>query len=70
MEREAATLIDWVKSSPRRPGVEEVLIAGEPERKSREKRLREGIPVDANTWKELRAAAEQVGVPASQIPPG
>ena len=70
MEREAATMIDWVKSSPTRPGVDEVMIAGDPERKSREKRLKSGIPVDANTWKELLAAAEQVGVPAAQIPQG
>jgi uncharacterized oxidoreductase len=70
MEREAATMIDWVKSSPTRPGVEEVMIAGDPERKSREKRLKSGIPVDANTWKELIEAAAQVGVPAAQIPQG
>ncbi len=70
MEREAATLIDWVKSSPPRPGVEEVMIAGEPERKSREKRLKSGIPVDANTWKELIEAAGQVGLPSAQIPQG
>jgi len=31
--------------------------------------LRHGIPVDANTWKELTAAARQAGMPASAIPP-
>jgi hydroxycarboxylate dehydrogenase B len=70
MEREAATMLDWVKSSPTRPGVEEVMIAGDPERKTRAKRLQSGIPVDANTWKELIEAAGQVGVPAAQIPQG
>ncbi len=70
MAREMATLIGWVKSSPPRPGVEEVMIAGEPERKSRAKRVAEGIPVDANTWKELVAAAEQAGLPAGAIPHG
>ena len=68
MDREMATLLDWVKSSPPRPGVEEVMIAGEPERKSRAKRLKDGIPVDATTWKELVAAAQQVGVPTAKIP--
>ncbi len=68
MAREMETLIGWVKSSPRRPGVEEVMIAGEPERKSRAKRLRDGIPVDANTWKELVAAARLTGLPDSAIP--
>jgi uncharacterized oxidoreductase len=69
MARERETLIGWIKSSPPRPGVEEVLVAGEPERKSRARRLRDGIPVDANTWKELIAAAGQAGMPASAIPP-
>jgi hydroxycarboxylate dehydrogenase B len=70
MARELEALIGWVKSSPPRPGVEEVMVAGEPERKSRAKRLEGGIPVDATTWKELVAAAEQAGVPASAIPQG
>jgi hydroxycarboxylate dehydrogenase B len=68
MDREMTSLIGWIKSAPPRPGVEEVMVAGEPERKSRAKRLKDGIPVDANTWKELVAAAQQVGVPASAIP--
>jgi uncharacterized oxidoreductase len=69
MAREREILIQWVKSSPPRPGVEEVMIAGEPERKSRAKRMAEGIPVDANTWRDLAAAAEQAGVPPSAVPP-
>jgi uncharacterized oxidoreductase len=68
MAREMTALIGWVKSSPPRPGVEAVMIAGEPERRSRVKRLADGIPVDANTWKELVAAARETGVPASAIP--
>lgn len=70
MDREMDTLLGWIKSSPPRPGVEEVMVAGEPERKSRAKRLKDGIPVDANTWKELVAAAGQAGVPAGSIPSG
>ena len=69
MAREMEALIGWVKSSPPRPGVEEVMIAGEPERKSRIKRLTDGIPIDANTWEELVAAARQAGMPAGSIPP-
>jgi uncharacterized oxidoreductase len=68
MAREREALIGWVKSSPPRPGVEEVMIAGEPERKSRAKRLKDGIPVDTTTWNELVAAARQAGVPANAIP--
>lgn len=68
MQREMETLLAWVQSSPPRPGVEAVMIAGEPERKSRAERLERGIPVDANTWKELVEAAQQVHVPAAQTP--
>jgi hydroxycarboxylate dehydrogenase B len=70
MQREAADLVAWVKSSPPRPGVEEVLVAGEPERKAKVKRLKDGIPVDANTWKELVAAAREVGLGEQALPPG
>ena len=68
MRQEMETLIGWVKSSPPRPGVERVMVAGEPERRSREERLEAGIPIDANTWKELVEAAQLAGVPAAQIP--
>ncbi len=68
MSNEMQTLLDWVKSSKPRPGVEEVLVAGEPERKSREKRLKTGIPVDTTTWGELVAAAKAAGVPETKIP--
>ncbi len=68
MGSEMETLIAWVKSSPPRPGVERVMVAGEPERRVRETRLKNGIDVDANTWKELTEMAQLVGVPAGQIP--
>ncbi len=69
MEHEMETLIDWVKSSPPRPGVEAVMVAGEPELKARAKRLAAGIPVDRNTWAELTEAAKLAGLDPSQIPP-
>jgi len=68
MRQEMETLIGWVKSSPPRPGVERVMVAGEPERRSREERLESGIPIDANTWKELVEAAQLAGVAVAQIP--
>jgi len=68
MQEEMERLIGWVKSSPPRPGVDAVMVAGDPERKARETRLKNGIPVDANTWKELLEAAQSASVPATQIP--
>jgi uncharacterized oxidoreductase len=68
MEQEMEAHIAWVKSSPPRPGTEAVLIAGEPERKARQKRLENGIAIDANTWNELVEAAQLAGLSAAQIP--
>jgi len=55
-------LIDNVKASRKRPGVEEVFIPGEIERRTMEKRLREGIPVDDPDWQALSKTAREVGV--------
>jgi uncharacterized oxidoreductase len=66
---QAAAFVDWVKSSPVRDGME-MMIAGDPERSSRAKRSTEGIPVDVNTWQEIRDAGEKVGVniPGAGVP--
>ncbi len=52
----------WVKASPPAPGVDEVMVPGEPERKSRADRKKNGIPIDDNTLEELLAAGEAVGL--------
>ncbi len=59
---EAIRFVDWVKSSKPLPGVEEVLVAGEPERKRRAERERDGIPVDHTTWAEVKKAASAIGL--------
>jgi uncharacterized oxidoreductase len=66
-EREARAFIDWVKQSPPAPGADRVRIAGDPERETRAKREKEGIAVDANTWLEIHAAAEKVGLPSAKL---
>jgi len=43
-------------------GYDEVLIPGEPETRSRERRSAAGIPVAESTWRELRSLAERLGV--------
>jgi uncharacterized oxidoreductase len=45
------------------PGVERVLVPGDPERLSRERRARDGVPVPAATWEELLAIGDRFGVP-------
>jgi hydroxycarboxylate dehydrogenase B len=39
-----------------------VLVAGEPERIARAKRMAEGIEIDATTWKQIGEVAASVGV--------
>lgn len=57
------SLIKDIKSSPREPGVEEILIPGEPEWRAKEKNLVEGIPVLPPVWKKLREIAEALDLP-------
>ena len=63
--REALDFVDWLKKSPPGAGTDGVLLAGDPERKAREERRRDGIANDAATWAEIGAAAAKVGLPAA-----
>ena len=58
---QATAFVDWLKQSPPRDG-QDVLIAGDPERRMRATRLADGIPVDETTWEQIRAAGAKVGV--------
>jgi hydroxycarboxylate dehydrogenase B len=54
--------LEFVKSArPRTPGGE-VLLPGEPERRTRAKRLASGIPIDPTTWEHIIASGVQVGL--------
>ena len=59
--QQAAAFVEWVKASPPRAD-QEVLIAGDPERRTKAQRSAHGIPVDERTWEEIRAAAKRVNV--------
>jgi uncharacterized oxidoreductase len=63
-------LTAWVKASPPATPGGEILFPGEPERRTRAKRLAEGLPLDANTLEQLRGAARKVGVPEAEIEDG
>jgi len=54
--REARLFLDWLRQGRPAPGFDKVRIAGDPEREMRDKRERDGIPVDTNTWEEIQAA--------------
>jgi LDH2 family malate/lactate/ureidoglycolate dehydrogenase len=55
-------LHDYMKSSPPAEGFDEVILPGELDFKTREARLREGIPTDEKTWEQIHSAATSVGV--------
>ena len=61
-EAEARAFIAWLRQSPPGAGFDQVQIAGEPERKARAARERDGIWVDDATWAEIVAAGAKVGV--------
>jgi uncharacterized oxidoreductase len=66
-EKDAKSFLAWLRASRPAPGHDHVRIAGEPEREYRAKREREGIPVDDETWNEIRAAAVKLKLSAERI---
>jgi uncharacterized oxidoreductase len=64
---EVESFVAWHTGSPPAPGVDEVLIAGDPERETKKKRLAEGIPVDPTTWQEILAAGQKFGLDQAAI---
>jgi len=57
-----AVLQHHLKSSPPAPGFDEVLMPGEPELRAEERRMREGIVVDEETWRQFCDCAQGLGV--------
>ena len=64
---EVSQLVDYVKSSPRVEGCDEILLPGDPERRLFDKRLREGITLDDGNWSDLTKAAAKLGVQAPAL---
>lgn len=55
-------VLDRADAAAPGPGTERVLVPGEPEAISRERRLREGIPIAEATWAELAEVSATLGV--------
>ncbi|RLI07408.1 hypothetical protein DRO42_08115 [Candidatus Bathyarchaeota archaeon] len=60
-KQRAEMVLRGVKATPPEPGCR-VLIPGEPEWETREKRLREGIPLPEETWDQMVKLAEELGI--------
>jgi LDH2 family malate/lactate/ureidoglycolate dehydrogenase len=57
-------LIDFVRSSPRKAGVDAIRLPGDRANACRAMRRVEGIPLDDGTWKSLASLAESLGAQA------
>ncbi|MGQ9607890.1 MAG: Ldh family oxidoreductase [bacterium] len=55
-------LIEYVKSSPKLPGVDEIFFPGEVEAREREKRSLKGIFVEDETWGQIIKAAKELNL--------
>jgi LDH2 family malate/lactate/ureidoglycolate dehydrogenase len=51
-----------IKAVPPAPGFAEVLVPGEPEVRTRARRIDEGIPVPEDTWAQIVESAKSVGI--------
>lgn len=60
--REMDALVQHVKSSAPAEGFDEILVPGEPEYRTMEKRRRDGIPVEEETWHQIQDVAQELGV--------
>lgn len=59
---QVAALFGFVRSAPLAAGAKEILIPGEPEARTERERRANGIPVEDETWRQIRECAAEVGV--------
>jgi hydroxycarboxylate dehydrogenase B len=59
---EVAALFGFVRSAPLAAGAKEICVPGEPEERCARERRAAGIPVDDETWRQIRACATAAGV--------
>jgi uncharacterized oxidoreductase len=62
MMDEIAAMAGYITASPPVRAGEPVLIPGDPERANRAQRLKEGVPIDEETWREITLAARGLNV--------
>ena len=59
---QVAQLFGFVRSAPLAPGSKEILVPGEPEARLERERRAVGVPLDDETWRQLRECASEAGV--------
>ena len=58
-----------IRSARPAPGFDDVLLPGEPERRSAAARRESGIPVDEKTWQDILEAAAILGITEGELDP-
>jgi uncharacterized oxidoreductase len=61
LEAQISILEPFVRGTPRREGVDQITLPGDPERALLRKRQAEGIPLDDGNWSELVRLAAELG---------
>jgi len=61
-ERRIASLVEGLSAARPAGGFDEVLLPGEPEARTREERLAEGIPLGEGVWETLGSLGDRYGV--------
>ena len=59
---EVRQLAAFVRNCPRVVGVQEILLPGDPERRTLADRTAHGVPIDEGNWQALGALARRLGV--------
>lgn len=59
-------MVDELKREPTREGLDEILVPGEPEHRTKQQRTEEGIPFSAEEWDDLKTLADEYGVDLNQ----
>jgi uncharacterized oxidoreductase len=63
----SGALAEYVRSAPRAAGVTEITLPGDPERRTRERRSADGIPIAEGTWSHLTRLADELRVAVPHV---
>ena len=63
----AASYLDWIRACKASDPGAPILIPGEPEQKTREQRLQNGIEVPEGIWQQIVETAEGLGLSEAQL---
>lgn len=67
---EVKSFIDFVKSAEKASPTAEILVPGDVERRNRADRTARGIELDENTWSQIAACAQSLGLKTEEIASG